>query len=429
MPAFTIPDSVRPLFHRLPDAKRLLLALFVARLAFLPFFCHVTDLAGDESYYWAWGQRPDWCYFSKPPLIGWLMGLVGLATGNAEWGIRLAALLFGTASLWFLQALARAMFDASAARIALLLAALCPANVALNLFFTIDAPLVLCWSAALLALWRVIEQPAMTWRWTLLALAMCVGVLAKQMMLVFPLLMVLLFALTSELRPLLRRTGLWLSIAAALLCLAPVVWWNQQHQWITLQHTSHHFDARQMSGLMEWLGRFLSFPGMQSALFTPLTWLLMIAAAFGGLFNWASLDKRARLLVLFSAPGLVIFFLLALRQSINPNWPAAFYLSAVVLLAGQLTSALPISLWMARMAKPALALAATMTVLTYSLPLLIKGSGLEWHARLDPLDRVRGWSEIGAQAGKLLEQTPRPRETFVLAVGHREHASQLAFYM
>lgn len=51
----------------------LLAVIFLLRLLYLPLFCSVTDLAGDESYYWEWGRRPDWGYYSKPPMIGWLM--------------------------------------------------------------------------------------------------------------------------------------------------------------------------------------------------------------------------------------------------------------------------------------------------------------------------------------------------------------------
>src|SRR5258706_3129862 len=107
-----------------PPATLVLLGLALFRLLYLPLFCAVTDLAGDESYYWDWGRHPDWGYFSKPPLIGWLMGAVGWLTGNAEWGVRLAALLCGTASLWLLQALARKMAGERAALLLLLLTAL-----------------------------------------------------------------------------------------------------------------------------------------------------------------------------------------------------------------------------------------------------------------------------------------------------------------
>lgn len=402
-----------------------LVAVALLRLLYLPFFCRVTDLAGDESYYWEWGRRLDWGYYSKPPLIGWLMGLVGWLTGHAEWGIRLASLVCGTASLWFLQALARRMFGERAALLTLLLAALTPANVALNLFFTIDAPLVLCWSAALLMFSRCIEEPDRPSRWLLLTLCLGVGNLAKQMMLVFPVLMLVQLASTRELRPLLRRPALWGCLAASLVFLTPVLVWQYQHHWVTLGHMSHHFDAAAKMSVLEWLGRFLSFPASQAGLFTPVTWVLLLGAVFSALLRWHTLEKKERFLTLFSAPALLVFFLLALRQNVNPNWPAVFYLSAMVLLAGRLAAS-----WERRRGtvRLALVMAGVMTLLAYALPLIIPAAGLSGHAKLDPLERLRGWSQAGHAAGDALAQVPRPQQTFLLALGHRDNASQFAFY-
>src|SRR6187200_1550352 len=135
------PSAPRARIH-LPPATLVLLGLAFFRLLYLPLFCAVTDLAGDESYYWDWGRRLDWGYFSKPPLIGWLMGLVGRISHNSEWGVRLAALSLGTTALFLLHRLAEKMFGARAALLSLLLAALTPAGCAINLFLTIDALLV-----------------------------------------------------------------------------------------------------------------------------------------------------------------------------------------------------------------------------------------------------------------------------------------------
>jgi hypothetical protein len=259
----------------------------------------------------------------------------------------------------------------------------------------------------------------------LLALVLGIGNLAKQMMLVFPMLMLLLFASTVELRLLLRRPVLWGSLAISLLFLAPVLWWQQQHHWVTLGHMSHHFDSAERTGFVDWLARFISFPASQAGLFTPVTWMLLIACAFGGLWRWRSLDLVRRYLVIFSAPALLVFFVLGLRQNVNPNWPAVFYLSAIVLLAVHLLQA-----WERnrRILRLALGVAAAMTLLAYALPLAITVLGLSGDPKLDPLARLRGWKDAGAQAGALLAGAPQPGRTFLLALGHRDNASQLAFY-
>jgi 4-amino-4-deoxy-L-arabinose transferase-like glycosyltransferase len=402
-----------------------LLGIALLRLAYLPVSCSLTDLAGDESHYWDWGRHLDWGYFSKPPLIAWLMAVIGWLSGHHEWGIRLAALVCGTASLWFLQTLAKHLAGERAALLTVLLAALTPANAALNLFFTIDAPLVLCWSAALLVLWRCIEAPAKTIYWLGLGLTIGIGNLAKQMMLVFPVLMLILFASTAKLRPLLRRAALWWSLAISLAFLAPVLWWQQQHHWVTLGHMSHHFDAAEGMGFGGWLARFLAFPGSQAGLFTPITWVLLVACSLQSLWQWRTLDIQHRLLCIFSAPALLVFLVLALRQNVNPNWPAVFYLSAMVLLAVHLTHTWEQSRKFARIA---LGVAAAMTCVGYALPVAIPLLGWSGHPKLDPFERLRGWSEAGVAAGALLSNTPQPDRTFFLALGHRDNASQLAFY-
>ena len=171
----------------------LLAAVFIARIGVTLMFVDGADLAGDEAYYWDWGRRPDWCYYSKPPMIGWLMGVIGWLTGNAEWGIRFAALLLGTATLVIVHRMALVMFDARTAFLAALLVLLTIANAGLNLLFTIDAPLLLFWTLALLLFWFAAQKPACNTRWLALALVIGLGTLSKQMMLAFPGLM-LLFA-------------------------------------------------------------------------------------------------------------------------------------------------------------------------------------------------------------------------------------------
>ena len=41
------------------------------RVALLPF--DSADLFVDDAQYWFWGQELAWGYYSKPPLIGWIL--------------------------------------------------------------------------------------------------------------------------------------------------------------------------------------------------------------------------------------------------------------------------------------------------------------------------------------------------------------------
>ncbi len=412
-------------------AMRVLVGLTVLRLLFLIPFMAQFDLAGDESYYWEWGRRLDWGYFSKPPMIGWLMGLVGRISNNSEWGIRCGALVLGTASLFLLHRFALKLFGPRAALLTLLLCAFTPANALLNLVLTIDAPLVLCWTAALLVFWNAIEQPDKISRWMLLTLILGLGYLSKQMMLVFPLLMMLHCAFNPSSRALLRRASFWICIGGSLLFLTPVIWWNVQHDWVTLKHTSHHFETRSNPGLLGHLGTLGEFLGLQALAFSPVTWLLMIVAVFGGLWKWRALNEKERYAVMFSGPGLAIFVLLSIRQSVNVNWPAVFYVSATVLAGAWLDRvALEVLPWkrMAGWARPAILSGLVVTLLSCILPFAIGALGQEG-TRFDAALRLRGWKDAGAQAGELFAKVPHPEQTFVVVYGDRSNASQIAFYM
>ena len=87
-------------------AGRILAVLLVVRLCYLVPFLAQFDLAADECYYWDWGRRLAWGYYSKPPMIGWLMGAVARLKSNSLMGIRICALLMATCSLWMLHQLA-----------------------------------------------------------------------------------------------------------------------------------------------------------------------------------------------------------------------------------------------------------------------------------------------------------------------------------
>ena len=181
--------------------------IVLVRLVMLLAVVHGADLAGDEAYYWDWGRQPDWGYYSKPPMIGWMMGVIGGLTGNAEWGIRLAALLLGLVTLLITWRLARELAGERVAGLAALLMVLTPGNAGLCLLLTIDAPLLLAWTAALWLFWRAAERPDTFLRWLLLGLVIGFGCLSKQLMLVFPLLMLAFAVVSPEDRGLRKRGG------------------------------------------------------------------------------------------------------------------------------------------------------------------------------------------------------------------------------
>lgn len=387
-------------------------------------FVNGADLAGDEAYYWDWGRRPDWCYYSKPPMIGWMMSVIGWLTGNAEWGIRFSALLLGTATLVIIHRIALVLFDARTAFLTALLVLLTIANAGLNLLLTIDAPLLLCWTLGLLLYWFAAQKPTCNTRWLALALVIGIGTLSKQMMLAFPVLMLVFAAVSREDRGLLRNPRMWLAMLAGMAFIIPVLKWNQAHAWITLEHTKHHFDTQDL-GFSKWIGRTLENVGLQALIYTPVTFVAMVAAMVAAVKQRAKLTRPVLFVLLACAPALACFAVLALRQRINPNWPAAFFVPAFVLTAAWMRGLLDTTVhpgWQ----RWSLRIGGVFVIIVHVALVVVFATDLK---SINKLSSIRGWREAGIEAQKYLDDVPQREKTFVMTLGHRYNAALMAFYV
>src|SRR5438034_44296 len=94
-----MPPKVWP--YRLTAAV-LILGAAILRLFYLACDCPL-DLAPDEAHYWDWSRHLDWSYYSKGPLVAWLIRLSCILfgdlsfalTGSEMLAVRLPAVLCG----------------------------------------------------------------------------------------------------------------------------------------------------------------------------------------------------------------------------------------------------------------------------------------------------------------------------------------------
>ena len=405
----------------------LLLAIITAwRLIYL--LVTPLDLVPDEAYYWDWGRHFSWGYYSKPPLIAWLNGLSTFMLGATPFTVRLPAVLFGSLTLIALYGLAARMFNARTAFWSVVLAVIAPGSAIINLIMTIDAPLVCCWALALYFLWRGIEDDGRAF-WVFLTILFCgIGLLAKQMMLFFPLIALLYLALNPEERHHLRRPWPYLLLIIPLLFLIPDLWWNSQHSWITFQHTAHHFEGNH--SFWRFLTTLPDFIGSQLLLIAPLTWIIFISLAGLIFSHFRAASGKLKFLVLFSALPLAIFALMSLRQRINANWPAVFYSTAFILTAAWAAGHPLIQKKLASWRKlfPWVVYSALfLSILTYFLTFYIGHTALGGGSK-DPFHRLKGWHELGAEVSNIL-QKQSANETIFLLASTRQTASELAFYV
>jgi 4-amino-4-deoxy-L-arabinose transferase-like glycosyltransferase len=390
---------------------------------------------GDEAYYWDWSRQLAWGYYSKPPMVAWLIAAVTHLGGHHAEVIRTLAALFTTGSVALGYLLARDLFGARTGTWFVAVCLLAPAAMAQNLIFTIDAPLLFFWSAALWCFRRWLDagQAAARFRWgTGLAVSLGLGLLTKQMMLVFPLLALLHLATSPQHRARLRQAGFWVIMLAGASALVPLLWWNAHHDWITIQHTAHHFQGAPFS-ILAALGRVAEFVAGEVALagfVIGAIALAVLGAALRGMLR-RELNEAERFLFWFCGPALIAMGLLALRQRLNLNWPLVFT-PPLLILAVQWS--LPDAKGHRRLRigaglRAGVFVSGAITLLACAYPLMAKLPGIAG-GPADLTLRLRGWDtlagEVDATLAELRTVSPSPSVP-TLTYGHRYVTSQLAF--
>jgi 4-amino-4-deoxy-L-arabinose transferase-like glycosyltransferase len=306
---------------------KLLLGLVLAALllrwtlmVMMPFGLH-----GDEAQYWSWSLNPDWGYYSKPPLIAWIIAAFTSIFGHAEWAIRLPSALFHSLTTLVIFATAKRVFDARTGFWAACTYLFMPAVWLSSSIISTDVPLLLCWVLALNA-WAALREKPSWPRAVQLGLAIGFGLLAKYAMLFY--LPVLALAVLFD-KPTRRALFSLKGLVTALIITAlftPNMLWNLNHDFATLSHTA---DNANLSGPLFNIGELLTFWGDQFGVFGPLSLPLLIIA----LFKWRSLPPFAGWLALLVLTPLTIISFQAFLSRANANWAVTAYIAGPMLVS------------------------------------------------------------------------------------------------
>lgn len=283
------------------------------------------DLFYDEAQYWFWGQHPALGYFSKPPLVGWQIGLSTALCGNSEACIRSSAPLFHGLTTLLVYGLAASLYPARTAFLAALAYLLAIAVSASSLLMSTDVPLLACWVGALWAFVRFNQAPGLGLA-LIMGLCIAIGLNAKYAMIYFPLCALGYLVFTADRRALLKLPSLWAGLVLSLCGFIPNLIWNARHGFITFSHTGENIAG---GGLRLDVVSFLEFFASQFAIAGPV---LFAGFLYALVKRWGSGRKQAdRLLLWFSLPILVLLGVQAFQSSANYNWAATAFPALVIL--------------------------------------------------------------------------------------------------
>jgi hypothetical protein len=428
-------------------AALLIVGAAVLRVVYLASFC-TLDLSPDEAHYWDWSRNLDWSYYSKGPLVAYLIRagceLAGpwseQVTANRMLAVRLPAVVCGSLLLAALYVLAVQVFRREKlACVVVALGLTLPVLSAGSLLMTIDAPYSCCWAWALVfgheAVWR-----RATWAWAATGVAVGLGILAKYNMgLWIPSLAV--FLLTSrEHRPLLGRPGFWVMTGLAGLGCLPILVWNARHDWVTLKHVGGL--SRAGSAEFHWDGP-LAYVGAQFAMLLGF-WFVAWAAALVEHRPWREPDARLRYLWWQSAPMFAVFLAFSPKTGGGePNWPVTAYVSGMLLaVAWVLRRLASPRAWVRRLTAWSLAascgLGLAVSVLMHHsewvYPVLgrVIGKPTIKHPvplrRFDPTCRLRGFRTLAAKVDEVRDRLRQEGVEPVVAGSGWSMPGELGFY-
>lgn len=413
------------------NAALIVVVLTIVRLIGLRF--SIVDLFIDESQYWSWSREPAWGYFSKPPLLAWLITVAEHVCGSSEACIRAPAPLMSLATSLLVYAAGRALYDARTGFWAAMLAAFGTGSVFSARVMTTDVPMVLFCALALFAYVRLLQKA--DWRWALvLGGAVGAGLLAKYAMIYFVVGLLLAALFEKQARLLLIRPELRLAFGLAVIVVLPNILWNADNGFVTLRHAGGNVVGEPIEPSML---RPLEFLAAQFAVFGPVVFGVAIAATIallrrrtapspqgGGEKRPGRIDSNRllpadRILLGFALPPLVVVTATASLVHAYANWAAAAFIPLAVLAAAILVRRNSwILLW------GSLALGLVVQTVLVGADVVATGIRLPFLSTPNPYYRTLGWNAYGRTAGQLA----RKLGISVIASDSRAEVASLLYY-
>jgi 4-amino-4-deoxy-L-arabinose transferase-like glycosyltransferase len=390
----------------------------------------LVPLFPDETYYWDWSRTLKPGYFDHPPMIAVLIRAGTALFGNHAIGVRLFPILAGSAATLGIAMTARELAGDVAARLATLVFACLPIATVGLVLATPDSPMLGAVAWAMYFVVRALNAPAeaggrrQLTSWLAAGLAIGLAMSSKYTSVLFPAAVALAFIGHPRLQNMFGTAGPYLAVVVASLVLAPVLWWNGTHEWVSFRFQLGHGLGLPKGGFLGGLNREAQLAGGQIALVSPILFYLLVRAVKRA---FEPTPDGIRLTLAFVPMCFAAFFIYsASRRAVEANWPAIAYLPAVVLLAIAPAESPDGARWLNR----GLVLGAVLSLVIFVHALV---PILPIPARQDQVAKAFGWELLADKVDRRrLFVTSRQafgRVDLFVAAERYQDASELAFHL
>ena len=399
-------------FGRLVLVLAALLAVRIVALAF-----NATDLFFDEAQYWTWSQDLAFGYYSKPPLIAWIIAGSTSLCGDSEFCIRLPSPVLHTMTALTLFWLANRLYGPREGFWTGVVFAMLPGVAFSANIISTDVPLLFFWAVALYAL-CVLMDTRRWWPALLLGVSLGFGLNAKYAMAYFVLCTLVYAIATPARRSLFAEPRWWTAITIALALITPNLLWNIDHGFATFDHTVDNADG---NGSLFHPEKAVEFFAALFGVFGPILFVSLLIISYRGFAG--RLSEPDRLLLAFALPVILIVIIQAFISRAHANWAAVSYVAATPLVVATMFRDGARGWFHA-------ALAIHFAVMTIIVAAFASAGSFTLPGGRDPFVRTLGWKEIAAQVRRELTagtSAGHPYRTVVAT--NRALTAELLYYL
>ena len=377
---------------------------------------HVT-LFYDEAYYYHWSLAPDLGYYSKPPMVAWVIHLTTTIVGDTVLGIKLGAPLLYGAAAYFIFRCTQLAGNSTNGAIAGLVFLTAPVVGFNSEFITTDAPLLFYWALSFYLFVLAVHKNSSMY-WLALGISTGLGMLSKYTMALLPASLFLFLLVSAQHRNLLASYKPWLAALVAGALFSVNLWWNSQHEWIAFAHTQEISKQNENSFNIAALVEFIA---AQAFVLGPL-WLWAV---------WRIIRQktiRTKPQFEFAIPAaiyatfgiLIVIGIQALTSRAFPNWAAPWIVGASILIGLGLNFRIENT----RLIRTACIAHLGLLSAFYHWPMLLDVLHVESTRKNNPYQRVEGWEEVAQKLQPVIQRYPNA----ILASDSRDLIAYLGFH-
>lgn len=395
-----------------------ILALLLLNL-FTIYFSSL-DLAADEAHYWEWSRKLDWSYYSKGPIVAYLISISTAIFHNTTFAVRLPAALCHALTLCLFFLTAKSLTNTTSAFFWTVVLSSCLIFAQTGLAITTDPPMAFFWMCAIYYFNKVSEDLKLKFLLPFFS-ALALGTLAKLTCIILLPAALFTFILSPNRGKIFRSPFFYCGIFLMFTLLSPLVIWNMKYNWVNLLHNASHLEKSTGFSLSS---RYL--PELILGQIGLVGIIIFPFVVFAIYIRTKNLTLKCNPTIIFCLTTIfaltALCVLVSLGKRVYANWPLPIYLCAFIVVAETFSiQRLNLGKY-SPLLKRGIQVNFLFLLIAY---LLFWGYSFGLPGKILPTKKLFGWRVLAGEIEKVLSLNPKLN----IITSNYGIASELAFYL